>query len=232
MEVHLIDGTYELFRHYYALPSARDADGQEVARRARRGRVRARHDRAGRDACRRRHRPRHRVLPQSICGPDTRPARASSPTFSASSRCSKRRSPRSASRSGRWWSSRPTMRWRRRRPRRLATSRVERVIICTPDKDLAQCVRGTRVVQMDRRTRDHSRRSRRDREVRRAAGVDSRLPRAGRRRGGRLSRPARLGREIDRRGAGEIRPHLESIPADWRDVAGECDRRGARWPRR
>ena len=31
--------------------------------------------------------------------------------------------------------------------------RVERVIICTPDKDLAQCVRGTRVVQLDRRTR-------------------------------------------------------------------------------
>ena len=31
--------------------------------------------------------------------------------------------------------------------------RVERVIICTPDKDLAQCVRGTRVVQMNRRTR-------------------------------------------------------------------------------
>src|SRR4051812_41336083 len=31
--------------------------------------------------------------------------------------------------------------------------RVERVIICTPDKDLAQCVRGTRVVQMDRRSR-------------------------------------------------------------------------------
>lgn len=30
-------------------------------------------------------------------------------------------------------------------------SRVERVLICTPDKDLAQCVRGTRVVQMDRR---------------------------------------------------------------------------------
>jgi 5'-3' exonuclease len=30
--------------------------------------------------------------------------------------------------------------------------RVERVIICTPDKDLAQCVRGTRVVQLNRRT--------------------------------------------------------------------------------
>jgi 5'-3' exonuclease len=31
--------------------------------------------------------------------------------------------------------------------------RVERVFICTPDKDLAQCVRGKRVVQMDRRRR-------------------------------------------------------------------------------
>ena len=39
--------------------------------------------------------------------------------------------------------------------RRLAAAdpRVERVIICTPDKDLAQCVRGTRVVQLNRRTR-------------------------------------------------------------------------------
>src|SRR5271156_96843 len=36
---------------------------------------------------------------------------------------------------------------------------VDRVIICTPDKDLAQCVQGTRVVQLDRRkriTRDES----------------------------------------------------------------------------
>jgi len=31
LEVHLIDGTYELFRYYYALPSAKDADGREVA---------------------------------------------------------------------------------------------------------------------------------------------------------------------------------------------------------
>jgi 5'-3' exonuclease len=31
--------------------------------------------------------------------------------------------------------------------------RVDRVIICTPDKNLAQCVRGTRVVQLNRRTR-------------------------------------------------------------------------------
>jgi 5'-3' exonuclease len=32
-----------------------------------------------------------------------------------------------------------------------ADVRVERVVICTPDKDLGQCVRGTRVVQLDRR---------------------------------------------------------------------------------
>jgi 5'-3' exonuclease len=31
VKIHLIDGTYELFRHYYALPSARDRDGFEVA---------------------------------------------------------------------------------------------------------------------------------------------------------------------------------------------------------
>src|SRR5215831_13337711 len=31
MIIHLIDGTYELFRHYYALPKARDKDGREVA---------------------------------------------------------------------------------------------------------------------------------------------------------------------------------------------------------
>jgi 5'-3' exonuclease len=30
MDVHLIDGTYELFRHYYALPSRLDTDGNEV----------------------------------------------------------------------------------------------------------------------------------------------------------------------------------------------------------
>jgi 5'-3' exonuclease len=34
-----------------------------------------------------------------------------------------------------------------------ADATVERVIICTPDKDLAQCVNGTRVVQLNRRTR-------------------------------------------------------------------------------
>ena len=35
-----------------------------------------------------------------------------------------------------------------------ADSRVDQVIVCTPDKDLAQCVRGDRIVQLDRRTRE------------------------------------------------------------------------------
>ena len=42
-----------------------------------------------------------------------------------------------------------------------ADARVEQVIVCTPDKDLSQCVRGDRIVQLDRRTR----------EVRHEAGV-------------------------------------------------------------
>ena len=35
-----------------------------------------------------------------------------------------------------------------------ADPRVEQVVICTPDKDLAQCVRGGKIVQLDRRTRE------------------------------------------------------------------------------
>src|ERR1035438_2036675 len=30
LKIHLVDGTYELFRHYFAVPKARDAQGREV----------------------------------------------------------------------------------------------------------------------------------------------------------------------------------------------------------
>jgi 5'-3' exonuclease len=30
MDVHLVDGTYELFRHYFAVPAAQDVSGQEI----------------------------------------------------------------------------------------------------------------------------------------------------------------------------------------------------------
>jgi 5'-3' exonuclease len=46
-----------------------------------------------------------------------------------------------------------------------ADARVEQVIVCTPDKDLAQCVRDERVVQLDRRTR----------ELRNASGVQQKF---------------------------------------------------------
>jgi 5'-3' exonuclease len=46
-----------------------------------------------------------------------------------------------------------------------ADPRVAQVVVCTPDKDLAQCVRGDRVVQLDRRTR----------EVRNEAGVQQKF---------------------------------------------------------
>src|SRR5690349_22222754 len=39
MDVYLIDGTYELFRHYYAVPSTKDESGREVG--AMRGVVRS-----------------------------------------------------------------------------------------------------------------------------------------------------------------------------------------------
>ncbi len=35
-----------------------------------------------------------------------------------------------------------------------ADARVGQVVVCSPDKDLAQCVRGDRVVQLDRRRRE------------------------------------------------------------------------------
>ena len=68
---------------------------------------------------------------------------------SRSSRSSRRRWRRSGSWSGRWSSSRPTT---RSPPAPRASRReVEQVLIATPDKDLAQCVRGQHVVMLDRR---------------------------------------------------------------------------------
>ena len=74
--------------------------------------------------------------------------------------------------------------------------RVERILICTPDKDMAQLVRDARVVLWDRRrglVYD-------DAGVRAKWGVapdvDPRLPRRRRRCLGRLSRPPGLGREV------------------------------------
>src|SRR5712672_253022 len=151
MDVHLVDGTYELFRHYYAVPFARDRDGREVA--AVRGVIRSvlgmisggathigvatdhiiesfRNDLwpgyktgAGIDhALWRQFHPLEEAL--VAMGVATWPMielEADDALASAA---------------------------------RLAAgdARVEKVCIWTPDKDLAQCVAGTRVVQVDRKS--------------------------------------------------------------------------------
>jgi 5'-3' exonuclease len=104
--------------------------------------------------------------------------------------------------------------------------RVDRVVICTPDKDLAQCVRGTRVVQLNRRTR----------VIRDEAGVVARfgVPPA--------SIPdylALVGDAADgfpglqgwgAKSAAAVLArfgHLESIPADWREWGVNASQPGA-----
>jgi 5'-3' exonuclease len=151
-EVHLIDGTYELFRHFYALPSVRDADGREVA--AVRGVVAsvlgmlnagATHVGVATDHVIESF--RNDLWPGYKTGAGIDPdLLAQFPLLEESL---------SALGVAVW----PMVEFEADDALAAAAAaaaldeRVERVIVCTPDKDLAQCVRGTRVVQMDRRTR-------------------------------------------------------------------------------
>ena len=152
MKVYLIDGTYELFRHFYALPSARDADGQEVG--AVRGvlasilgmiRDGATHIGVATDHVIESFRnelwsgyktsdgiepelwAQFPVLERALVAMGVRTwamveFEADDALASAAVRAAQ-------------------------------DPRVEQVVICTPDKDLAQCVLENRIVQMDRRTR-------------------------------------------------------------------------------
>jgi len=152
MEVHLVDGTYELFRYYYALPSARDANGVEV------GAVRgvlgsvfgminagATHLGVATDhvieSFRNRLWPGYKTgqgLPRDLLSQFTLLEDALSAM------------------GVRVW---PMVEYEA--DDALASAavaaagdpQVGRVIICTPDKDLAQSISGTRVVQLNRRTR-------------------------------------------------------------------------------
>lgn len=152
LEVHLVDGTYELFRHYYALPSARDRDGYEIA--AVRGvltsilgmiRAGATHIAVATDHVIESF--RNDLWPGYKTGagiePDLR-AQFSllEETLTAAGVAvwpMVEYEADDALASGALAAARDT--------------RVERVVICTPDKDLAQCVSGTRIVQLNRRTR-------------------------------------------------------------------------------
>lgn len=93
-------------------------------------------------------------------------------------------------------------------------SRVARVIICTPDKDLAQCVRGIRFVQLNRRTRVTFDEPAVVRKFGASPGIDPRLSGAR----GRIRQMAILGRQSGgaKSSAAILAKflHIESIPAD------------------
>ena len=152
MEVYLVDGTYELFRHYYALPKARDAQGREVA--AVRGvlssvlgmiKSGATHVGVATDHVIESF--RNQLWPEYKTSDGVEPdLLAQFPVLEEVL---------SAAGVLVW----PMIEFEADDVLAAAATaaagdpRVERVIICTPDKDLAQCVSGTRVVQLNRRTR-------------------------------------------------------------------------------
>ena len=152
MEVHLIDGTYELFRHFFALPSARDAEGREVA--AVRGvvnsvlgmvRAGATHLAVATDHTIESF--RNGLWPGYKTGDGIDPdLLAQFPLLEEAL----------AAAGVVVW---PMVEFEADDALAAGAAlaerdpRVDRVVICTPDKDLAQCVRGTRVVQLNRRTR-------------------------------------------------------------------------------
>jgi len=152
VNVHLIDGTYELFRHYYALPSARDADGREVAAvrgvlSSVRGMVREGATHIGVATDHVIESFRNALWPGYKTGEGIDPALwLQFPLLEEEL----------AAAGFVVW---PMIEFEADDGLAAAAAladndpRVEQVIICTPDKDLAQCVRGSRVVQLNRRTR-------------------------------------------------------------------------------
>jgi 5'-3' exonuclease len=152
VEVHLIDGTYELFRHFYALPSARDSDGNEVA--AVRGVVASlfsilqsgvTHIGVATD---------HVIESfRNDLWPDYKTGAGIDPDLLKQFPLLEEAV---AAMGITVWAMVEYEADDALAAAAVAASKdsgVERVVICTPDKDLAQCVRGTRIVQLDRRTR-------------------------------------------------------------------------------
>lgn len=150
MDVHLIDGTYELFRHFYAVPPAQDAHGQEIA--AVRGVVAsilsmiekgATHVGVATDHVVESF--RNNLYPGYKTSEGVPPELLSQfPILEEALEAM------------------GVMVWPMvefEADDALASAalnaakddRVRQVLICTPDKDLSQCVVGTRVVQLDRR---------------------------------------------------------------------------------
>jgi len=152
MRIYVVDGTYELFRHYYALPSARDEQGNEVA--AVRGvlaslmsmiREGAAHIGVATD---------HVIESfRNDLWPDYKTSEGVEPELLGQFQLLE--DVLVAAGFAVW----PMVEFEADDALAAAAelaardSRIQQVIICTPDKDLAQCVRGKRVVQLNRRTR-------------------------------------------------------------------------------
>ena len=152
----MIDGTYELFRHYYALPSARDRDGREVA--AVRGVLASVRSMINDGATHLAVATDHVIESfRNHLWPGYKTSEGVEPELLAQFPLLEEAL--TAFGVAVW----PMIEFEADdalaagAAKAALDPRVERVIICTPDKDLAQSVRGTRVVQMDRRQR--SRRS-------------------------------------------------------------------------
>ena len=167
MDIHLVDGTYELFRHFYALPPARDREGVDIA--AVRGVVGSLLGMINRGATwigvatdHVIESFRNRLWPGYKTGEGVDPALlAQFPILEEALEML----------GIAVW---PMIEYEAddalASAARLAADDpdVERVVICTPDKDLAQCVRGHRVVQLNRRTNE----VRDEAAVRRKFGVE------------------------------------------------------------
>ena len=152
MDVHLIDGTYELFRHFYALPSARDEQGREVA--AVRGVVNSLLGMLRRGEATHIGVATDHVIEsfRNAMWPGYKTGQGIDPVLWAQFPLLEEALP--AAGITVW----PMVEFEADDALAAAAAaaaidaRVERVIICTPDKDLAQCVRGNKIVQLVRRT--------------------------------------------------------------------------------
>jgi 5'-3' exonuclease len=152
LDVYLVDGTYELFRHYYALPSARDVDGAEVA--AVRGVLRSLMGMISGGATHIAVATDHVIESfRNDLWPDYKTSQGIEPDLLAQFPLLEE--VLSAAGIVVW----PMVEFEADDALAAAAVAaaknpiVQRVVICTPDKDLAQCVHGTRIVQLNRRTR-------------------------------------------------------------------------------
>ena len=151
MQIYLVDGTYELFRHYYALPSAKDAEGREVA--ATRGVLASMLGMLKGGVTHLAVATDHVVESfRNALWADYKTSEGVDPDLLAQFPLLEE--VLTAAGIMLW----PMVEFEADDALAAGAvaaakdARVEQVIVCTPDKDLGQCVSGTRIVQLSRRT--------------------------------------------------------------------------------